>query len=80
VISSHHIDVERRITDACISLGGNGFQISAPRYYGSPAHVYVGGWISRGKLTASLSDGSAPDYVDSSVSESASMTAYTPDL
>lgn len=32
--------------------------------------VYVGGWNSRGKLTATLSDGSSPAYSDSSLSSS----------
>jgi PKD repeat protein len=50
---------------------GNGFQISAPA--DTTAHkliVYVGGWKSAGKLTAHLSDGSAADYVNSSLSKS----------
>ena len=29
--------------------------------------VYVGGWRAQGRMVAHLSDGSAPDYVDTSV-------------
>jgi hypothetical protein len=48
-----------------ISSPGNGFSFTAPA--GTTTHtliVHVGGWYSGGKLTAHLSDGSAPDFVD----------------
>jgi hypothetical protein len=37
--------------------------------------VYVGVWMASGKLTAHLSDGSAPDFVNSSLKNSAGTTA-----
>jgi hypothetical protein len=49
-----------------INSPGNGFSFTAPA--GTTTHtliVHVGGWYSGGKLTAHLSDGSAPDFVDS---------------
>ena len=46
---------------------GSGLQISAPADTMSRTlTVYVGGWSSTGKIVAHLSDGSAPDYIDSS--------------
>ena len=58
---------------------GKGFQITAPADLTQRTlKVYVGGWISGGTLTASLSDGSAPDYVNSSFSGTAQYNAvYT---
>ena len=48
---------------------GKGFQITAPAdLTPRTLKVYVGGRSSGGSLTASLSDGSAPDYVNSSFS------------
>jgi len=48
---------------------GKGFQITAPADLTQRTlKVYVGGWKSTGTLTASLSDGSAPNYVNSSIS------------
>jgi hypothetical protein len=42
------------------------------------AMIYVGGNASGGKLTAHLSDGSAPDFVDTSLSGTARYDAvYT---
>ena len=50
---------------------GNGFQFSVPADTATRTlYVYVGGWISAGKLVAHLSDGSAPDYVNTSFSSS----------
>lgn len=50
---------------------GKGFQITAPADLTQRTlKVYVGGWISGGTLTASLSDGSAANYVNSSFSGS----------
>jgi hypothetical protein len=43
----------------------NGFQFSVPADLTTRTlKVYVGGWLSGGTLTAQLSDGSAPNYVD----------------
>jgi hypothetical protein len=48
---------------------GNGFQLSAPADTKTrKLLVYVGGWVSGGKLVAHLSDGSAADYVNTSYS------------
>jgi hypothetical protein len=50
---------------------GNGFVVSAPADTTLRIlQVYVGGWASTGQLTAQLSDGSAPVYVDSHFSSS----------
>jgi hypothetical protein len=47
-----------------VSGVGRGFSFSAPADATTRIlKVYVGGWQSSGTLTASLSDGSAPDYV-----------------
>ncbi len=52
-----------------ISGIGNGFQITAPAdATARTLKVYIGGWISGGTLTAQLSDGSAANYVNSSLS------------
>jgi hypothetical protein len=57
------------ITGVFIGGIGNGFQISAPADTTTRTLlVYVGGWVSGGKLVAHLSDGSAADFVDSSFS------------
>ena len=48
---------------------GNGFQISVPADTKPRALlVYVGGWVSGGRLVAHLSDGSAPDFINTSIS------------
>jgi hypothetical protein len=48
-----------------INSVGNGFSFTAPAGTGSRTlAVHVGGWFSGGTLTAHLSDGSAPDFVD----------------
>jgi hypothetical protein len=48
-----------------ISGAQNGFSIAAPADTGlRTLKVHVGGWYSGGTLTAHLSDGSAPDYVN----------------
>ena len=45
---------------------GNGFHLTAPADTNvRTIKVYVGGWQSGGTLTASMSDGSVPNYVDS---------------
>ena len=36
--------------------------------------VYVGAWQTQGQMAAHLSDGSAADYVDTSLSNSAGVT------
>jgi hypothetical protein len=44
---------------------GNGFQITVPADTSSRTlRLYVGAWYAQGKLVASLSDNSAPVYVD----------------
>lgn len=53
-----------------ISGTGHGFQIAAPADgITRTLSVYVGTQKARGKLSAHLSDGSAPDYVDSSLND-----------
>ncbi len=50
---------------------GQGFSFTAPAYTTTRTlMVHVGGWMSAGMLTAHLSDGSAPDYVDTTVAAS----------
>ncbi|HEX7360720.1 MAG TPA: hypothetical protein VF283_09525 [Bryobacteraceae bacterium] len=59
-----------------ISGRGRGFQIAAPADgITRTLSVYVGARETRGQLTAHLSDGSAPDYTDSSLSDNGSGTA-----
>ena len=49
-----------------INSKGNGFAFTAPAdTMLRKLIVHVGGWLSAGTLTAHLSDGSAPDFVDS---------------
>jgi hypothetical protein len=51
---------------------GNGFAITAPADTTTRTLViYVGGWWSGGKLTAHLSNGTAADYIDTSISGNA---------
>lgn len=48
-----------------ISGTGKGFSFTAPADTTTRTlNVYAGGWKSGGKLTAHLSDGSAPDYIN----------------
>jgi len=52
-----------------ISGAGKGFSITVPADTTQRTlTLYVGGWSSSGRLTAHLSDGSAADYVDASLS------------
>lgn len=52
-------------TGLYISGLGQGFSFEAPADASfRTLSVYVGGWLSGGTLTAHLSDGSAPDFVD----------------
>ena len=54
-----------------IQTAGNGFQLSVPADTTQKTlKVYLGLWRAQGKLEAALSDGSAPPYVDSSLSNS----------
>jgi hypothetical protein len=47
---------------------GNGFEITAPADTNlKTLKVYVGVWFAQGRFEASLSDGSAPTYVDTSI-------------
>jgi hypothetical protein len=55
-------------TGAYTSLQNNGFRITAPADIGfRTLRVYVGVWQAQGKLVAHLSDGSAADFVDTSL-------------
>ena len=65
-------------TGVYVSGQGNGFQISAPADTTQRTlAVYVGVWSAQGQIVAHLSDGSAPDYVDSSLDNA---NATTPGL
>lgn len=58
---------------------GSGFRFHAPAGLSSRSlKVYVSAWFSRGKLTASLSDQSAPEYVDRSIEETAMVKGGNP--
>jgi hypothetical protein len=49
--------------------GGNGYEITVPADTSlKTIRLYVGTWIGQGRLEAALSDGSAPTYLDSSLS------------
>ncbi|HSE16368.1 MAG TPA: Ig-like domain-containing protein [Pyrinomonadaceae bacterium] len=49
--------------------GGNGFEVTAPADTSlKTLKMYIGTWVGRGRFEAALSDGSAPNYVDTSVS------------
>jgi hypothetical protein len=53
------------LTGLYIAGAGHGFSLAAPADTTiRTLVVHVGGWNSAGKLTAHLSDGSAPDFVD----------------
>ena len=59
---------------------GRGFQIEAPADATSRTlRVYVGLWKSQAKMAAHLSDGSAPDYVDTSLvnADGTAVAIYT---
>jgi hypothetical protein len=65
------------ITGNSITGIGNGFQFTVPADTATRTlYVYVGGWLSGGKLVAHLSDGSAVDYVDSSFSSNSGTGQY----
>src|SRR5215207_4736822 len=56
-------------------LSGNGFEFTAPADTAvRTLKVYVGVWSAQGRLEASLSDGSAPDYVDDSMLNTSATT------
>jgi len=49
---------------------GNGYEISVPADRTTRTlKLYVGVWFTQGKLQATLSDGSAPDFVDTSLNK-----------
>ena len=49
--------------------GGNGYEITVPADTSAKTlRLYVGTWVGQGRLEAALSDGSAPTYVDTSLS------------
>ena len=53
----------------------NGFRFTVPAdTTARTLKVYVGAWRTTGRMVAHLSDGSAPDYVDTSVTNSAGTT------
>lgn len=59
---------------------GNGFEITVPADMNTKTlKVYVGVWFTQGRLEASLSDASAPMYVDTSLNNNAgsSFGVYT---
>jgi hypothetical protein len=67
-------------TGVFIGGRGEGLTITAPADTTSRTlTVYVGIWQTQAKMVAHLSDGSAPDYVDSSLnnSSSGSVGVYT---
>lgn len=58
----------------------NGFRVTVPADTATRTlKVYVGLWAARGRLEAKLSDGSSPDYVDTSTANSSgtSNAVYT---
>ncbi len=62
-------------TGVYISGQNNGFQISVPADTSiRTLTVFVGLWNAQGKMVAHLSDGSAPDYVDTSLINSSGVT------
>ena len=62
-------------TGIYIAGQNNGFRITAPADTTvRTLRVYVGVWKSQARLTAHLSDGSAADYVDASLVNSAGTT------
>jgi len=66
-------------TNGYYNSGGvnDGFQLTVPAGTSSQkAIVYVGGWNTGGTLTATLSDGSAAAYTNSSQSSTGSYYAY----
>jgi hypothetical protein len=51
-----------------IGTGGNGYEITVPADTSTKTlRLYVGTWIGVGRLEAALSDGSAPTYIDTSL-------------
>ena len=64
-----------------ISGTGRGFSIVAPADTSARTLiVHVGGWNSGGTLMAHLSDGSAPDFTNTTSTASGHMIAITPCL
>jgi Bacterial Ig domain/IPT/TIG domain/Bacterial TSP3 repeat len=56
-------------------FSGNGFEFTAPADTTlRTLKVYVGVWSAHGRLEATLSDGSAPDYVDDSLLNTTATT------
>ncbi len=67
--------VTNSTTGVFIEGMNNGFQITVPANRRQDAKVYVGAWHTQGHLVAHLSDGSAADYVDSSLVNSVNPTS-----
>ena len=62
-------------TGLYVSGQGNGFQITAPADTTQRTlSVYVGVWSAQGQIVAHLSDGSAADYVDTSLNNPSATT------
>ncbi len=62
-------------TGIYVSGQGNGFKITAPADTTQRTlTVYVGLWTAQGKIVAHLSDGSAPDYTDSTLNNAGGTT------
>jgi hypothetical protein len=70
------IAVTNSTTGVFVRGANNGFQIIVPaNTTPRTLKLYVGAWHTRGRLVAHLSDGSAADYVDTSLSNTASPTS-----
>ena len=62
-------------TGLFVTGAGGGFSLTLPADTSvRTLKVYVGAWRTQGRLVAHLSDGSAVDYVDTSLSNSAGVT------
>ena len=62
-------------TGVFIAGTGSGFRVTAPADVAlRTLKIYVGAWQAQGRLQAQLSDGSAADFVDTSLSNSAGVT------
>ena len=62
-------------TGVFIAGTGSGFRVTAPADVAlRTLKIYVGAWRAQGRLQAQLSDGSAADFVDTSLSNSAGVT------
>src|SRR5262249_29872952 len=69
------VNATNSTTGVFVAGQGNGFPIPAPADT-TPRilYVYLGAWQAQGTITAHMSDGSVPDYVDSSVNSPLAST------